>query len=182
MKTLQLIQSWWMDMTMDVRLLRIDSRLLHGQVTTNWAKAVKVNRILIVSDRVAQDRTRKTLIIQAAPPGISTNVITVEKMIRLYHDPRFDVLKPMILVEDPVDARRVVEGSGIKIDSINIGAISFDNTRVMVTDAIAVNAADVEAFKWFHDRGIKLDVRKVSNDSSKNLWKSLSEKGLVRSK
>ncbi|WP_100489018.1 PTS system mannose/fructose/N-acetylgalactosamine-transporter subunit IIB [Sporolactobacillus pectinivorans] len=165
-------------MTMDVRLLRIDSRLLHGQVTTNWAKAIKVNRILVVSDRVAHDLTRKTLIVQAAPPGIRANVITVEKMIRIYHDPRFAFLKPMILVEDPVDARCVVEG-GIKIDSINIGAISFDTTRVMVTDAIAVNAADVEAFKWFHDRGIKLDVRKVSNDSSKNLWKSLSEKGLV---
>ncbi|MCL1630716.1 PTS sugar transporter subunit IIB [Sporolactobacillus sp. CPB3-1] len=163
---------------MDVRLLRIDSRLLHGQVTTNWAKAVKVNRILIVSDRVAEDLTRKTLIIQAAPPGIRTNVITVEKMIRLYRDPRFDILKPMILVEDPVDAKRVVEG-GIKVESINIGAISFDTTRIMVTDAIAVNAADVEAFKWLHDRGIKLDVRKVSSDSSKNLWKSLSEKGLV---
>ncbi|MFT8317486.1 MAG: PTS sugar transporter subunit IIB [Sporolactobacillus sp.] len=165
-------------MTMDVRLLRIDSRLLHGQVTTNWAKAIKVNRILVVSDRVARDRTRKTLIIQAAPLGIRANVITVEKMIRLYHDPRFDFFKPMILVEDPVDARCLVEG-GIKIDSVNIGAMSFDDSRVMVTDAIAVNEADVEAFKWFHNHGIKLDVRKVFNDNSKNLWKSLSEKGLV---
>ncbi|MET1247252.1 PTS sugar transporter subunit IIB [Sporolactobacillus sp. STCC-11] len=165
-------------MTMDVRLLRIDSRLLHGQVTTNWAKAIKVNRILIVSDRVASDVTRKTLLTQAAPPGIRTHIITVDKMIRLYHDLRFNVLKPMILVEDPVDARRVVQG-GIKVDSINIGAISFDTTRIMVTDAIAVNVADVEAFKWLHGQGIKLDVRKVSNDSSKNLWKSLSEKGLV---
>ncbi|MDN3955751.1 PTS system mannose/fructose/N-acetylgalactosamine-transporter subunit IIB [Sporolactobacillus laevolacticus] len=165
-------------MTMDVRLLRIDSRLLHGQVTTNWAKAIHVNRILVVSDRVARDLTRKTLIVQAAPPGIRTHVVTLEKMIRIYHDPRFNVLKPMILVENAVDARCIVEG-GIRVDSINIGAISFDNTRVMVTDAIAVNADDVEAFKWFHDHGIKLDVRKVSNDSSKNLWKALSEKGLV---
>ncbi|TGA98690.1 PTS fructose transporter subunit IIB [Sporolactobacillus shoreae] len=165
-------------MTMDIRLLRIDSRLIHGQVTTNWAKAIKVNRILVVSDRVAKDLTRRTLIIQATPPGIRANVVTVEKMIRLYHDPRFSFLKPMILVEDAVDARCLVEG-GVRIDSVNIGAISFDTTRVMVTDAIAVNEDDVAAFKWFHERGIKLDVRKVSNDSSKNLWKSLSEKGLV---
>jgi Phosphotransferase system, mannose/fructose/N-acetylgalactosamine-specific component IIB len=165
-------------MTMDVRLLRIDSRLLHGQVTTNWARTIKVNRILVVSDRVAQDLTRRTLIVQAAPPGIRANIITVEKMIRLYHDLRFDFLKPMVLVEDAVDARRLVEG-GIKVDSINIGAISFDTTRVMVTDAIAVNEADVAAFKWFHAHGIKLDVRKVSKDSSRNLWKSLTDKGLV---
>ncbi|MFT8870688.1 MAG: PTS sugar transporter subunit IIB [Sporolactobacillus sp.] len=165
-------------MVMDVRLLRIDSRLLHGQVTTSWAKAVKVNRILIVSDRVAGDKTRKTLIQLAAPAGIRSDVLTVEKMIRIYHDPRFDAFKPMILVENPIDAKHLVE-SGITVDSINIGAISFDTTRVMVTDAIAVNAADVEAFRWFYERGIKLDVRKVSSDSSKNLWKSLAEKKLV---
>lgn len=165
-------------MTMDVRLLRIDSRLLHGQVTTNWAKTIHVNRILVVSDRVARDPIRKMLIVQAAPFGLRANVITVEKMLRMYHDPRFDSLRPMILVEDPVDAERIVKG-GIKVDSINIGAISFDNARVMVTDTIAVSAADVEAFKWFHEQGIKLDVRKVSSDGSKNLWKSLSEKGLV---
>ncbi|KRL38220.1 PTS system mannose/fructose/N-acetylgalactosamine-transporter subunit IIB [Liquorilactobacillus uvarum] len=164
---------------MDVRLLRIDSRLLHGQVATNWAKAISVNRILVVSDRVAQDVMRKTLIMQAAPPGIKANVITVEKMIRIYNDLRFISIKPMILVEDPVDAKRLVEG-GIKITSINIGAISFDSSRVMVTDTIAVGPEDVKALKWLHARGIRLDVRKVANDSSKNLWKSLLDKGLVK--
>nr|WP_281279701.1 PTS sugar transporter subunit IIB [Terrilactibacillus laevilacticus] len=99
---------------------------------------------------------------------MKANVITVEKMIRLYHGPRFGVLKAMILVEDPVDARCIVEG-GIKMDSINIGAMSFDVTRIMVTDPIVVNAVDVEVFKWFHDSGIKLGVRKVSNERSKNL-------------
>ncbi|WP_311408179.1 PTS system mannose/fructose/N-acetylgalactosamine-transporter subunit IIB [Liquorilactobacillus uvarum] len=163
---------------MDVRLLRIDSRLLHGQVATNWAKAISVNRILVVSDRVAQDVMRRTLIIQAAPPGIKANVITVGKMIRIYNDLRFISIKPMILVEDPVDAKRLVEG-GIKITSINIGAISFDSSRVMVTDTIAVGPEDVKALKWLHARGIRLDVRKVANDSSKNLWKSLLDKGLV---
>ncbi|KRM96147.1 PTS system, IIB component [Liquorilactobacillus aquaticus DSM 21051] len=164
---------------MDVRLLRIDSRLLHGQVATNWAKAISVNRILVVSDRVAQDMMRKTLIIQAAPPGLRANVITVEKMIRIYHDLRFVSVKPMILVEDPIDAKRLVEG-GIKVSSVNIGAISFDSTRVMVTDTIAVGPKDVKALIWLHAHNIRLDVRKVANDSSKNLWKSLLEKGLVK--
>ena len=86
---------------MDVRLLRIDSRLLHGQVTTNWAKVTKVNRILVVSDKVARDRIRRTLLIQASPPGINVNVITVAKMIGIYHDIRFSLLKVMILVEEP---------------------------------------------------------------------------------
>ncbi|KRL02485.1 PTS system, IIB component [Liquorilactobacillus capillatus DSM 19910] len=164
---------------MDVRLLRIDSRLLHGQVATNWAKAISVNRILVVSDRVARDIMRKTLITQAAPPGIKANVITVEKMIKLFDDLRFVSLKPMILVEDPIDAKRLVEG-GIKVKTINIGAMSFDSSKVMVTDTIAVGREDVKALKWLHDFGIELDVRKVASDSSKNLWKALLEKELVK--
>ena len=52
--------------TMDVRLMRIDSRLLHGQVATNWAKTAKIDRILVVSDSVAKDELRKVIIMQAA--------------------------------------------------------------------------------------------------------------------
>ncbi|KRL06778.1 PTS system mannose/fructose/N-acetylgalactosamine-transporter subunit IIB [Liquorilactobacillus hordei] len=163
---------------MDIRLLRIDSRLLHGQVTTNWAKVTKVNRILVVSDKVAKDKIRRTLLIQASPPGIRVNVITVAKMIGIYHDIRFGLLKVMILVEEPEDARRLIAG-GIAVDTVNIGAISFDRTKVMVSDAIAVNDADVAAFSWIHKKGIKLDVRKVSGDGSKDLWHALSEKKLV---
>lgn len=163
---------------MEIRLLRIDSRLLHGQVTTNWAKVTKVNRILVVSDSVAQDRIRLTLLVQASPPGIKVNVVTIEKMIRIYHDIRFNGIKVMILVEEPVDAKRLIEG-GIEVDSVNIGAISFDKTKVMVSDAVAVNTNDISAFGWIHNKGIKLDVRKVSGDNSKDLWHSLLEKKLV---
>jgi Phosphotransferase system, mannose/fructose/N-acetylgalactosamine-specific component IIB len=49
----------------------------------------------------------------------------------------------------------------------------------MVTDTISVDQTDVDAFTWLHDQGIKLDIRKVSGDTSRNLWKVLTEKGLV---
>ena len=165
-------------MTIDVKLLRIDSRLLHGQVATNWAKTIKVDRILVVSDRVADDKIRKTLILQAKPPGIKVHVITLDKMLRIYRDARFYGMRVLILVEDPLDALTLIKG-GIKVASVNVGAISFDNTKKMVSDAISVNQADVEAFKWMHQHKIKLDMRKVSNDSSKDFWKVLIEKGLV---
>ena len=93
-----------MTLTMDVRLLRIDSRLLHGQVATSWTKTTKVDRILVVSDDVAKDNLRKTLIMQAAPPGVKANVLTISKMLRIYYDSRFDFINAMILVENPVDA------------------------------------------------------------------------------
>jgi len=90
-------------MTMDVRLARIDSRLLHGQVATVWTKTVAPTRILVVSDAVARDELRKVLIVQAAPPEVKANVITVDKMIEIYHDPLFDTIKPLILTHSKIN-------------------------------------------------------------------------------
>ncbi|WP_270334759.1 PTS system mannose/fructose/N-acetylgalactosamine-transporter subunit IIB [Ligilactobacillus acidipiscis] len=163
---------------MEIRLMRIDSRLLHGQVATNWAKVLKVDRILVVSDQVARDNIRKTLIRQASPPGIKVHVIPLMKMLRIYFDPRFNSFKALILVENPRDAQILVQ-NGIHVDLVNIGALSFNSSRKMVTDTISVDQTDVDAFTWLHDQGIKLDIRKVSGDTSKDLWKVLTEKGLV---
>lgn len=161
-----------------MKLIRIDSRLLHGQVATNWAKVLKVDRILVVSDRVAQDNIRKTLIMQACPPGVKVHVITLDKMLRIYHDARFYGMRVLILVEDPIDAMTLIKG-GIKVKEVNVGAISFDSSRKMVSDAISVNQQDVAAFAWMHQHGIALDMRKVSNDATKDFWRVLVEKKLV---
>ena len=61
---------------MDIRLARIDDRLIHGQVATAWSKSTGVERIIVVSDMVAKDDLRKFLLKEAAPPGIHANVIT----------------------------------------------------------------------------------------------------------
>ena len=166
-------------MPFDVRLLRIDSRLLHGQVATSWAKITKADRILVVSDRVAHDNLRKTLIMQAAPPGVKAHVLTISKMLRIYYDSRFDFIKAMIFVENPVDAMRLISG-GLKVSSVNIGSISFDNSRQMVTDTIALSKEDISVITWMHHRNITIDYRKVASDPYRDFWKCLCEKKLVQ--
>ena len=54
---------------MKIKLSRIDDRLIHGQVATVWAKEAGAERIIVVSDEVANDDVRKILVKQAAPPG-----------------------------------------------------------------------------------------------------------------
>ena len=54
---------------MKIGLARIDDRLIHGQVATRWTKETNVSRIIVVSDEVAADHVRKTLLTQVAPPG-----------------------------------------------------------------------------------------------------------------
>ena len=68
------------DGKLKINLARLDTRLLHGQVATNWTPASKADRIIVASDDVAKDELRKELIKQAAPNGVKANVVPILKI------------------------------------------------------------------------------------------------------
>ncbi|WP_435953263.1 PTS mannose transporter subunit IIAB [Dryocola sp. BD626] len=148
---------------MNIGLARIDDRLIHGQVATRWTKETNVTRIIVVSDEVAADTVRKTLLTQVAPPGVTAHVVDVAKMIRVYNNPKYAGDRVMLLFTNPTDVERVVEG-GVKITSVNIGGMAFRQGKTQVNNAISVDEKDIEAFKKLNARGIELEARKVSTD------------------
>ena len=161
-------------MGIDIRLVRIDDRLVHGQVATVWAKRLDIQRILVVSDAVTKDNLRKTLLQQAAPPEIKVHVITVAKMIEIYSNPLFDKVRVILLFTNPVDVSKIVK-AGIYIPSVNIGAMSFTTGKKMISNTVAVDKEDLTAFKFLNSIGIELEIRKVITDSKQSLMEVLKK-------
>ena len=156
-------------------LARIDTRLLHGQVATNWTKATCPNRIIVVSDSVSKDDLRKKLIEQAAPPGVRAHVIPLDKLVQVYNDPRFGDTKALLLFENPQDALAVIE-KGVEIPELNIGSMAHSVGKVQINNVLSVDQADVDTYKKLRDLGVKFDVRKVSGDSPSDLFKLIAAK------
>ena len=159
---------------MKIKLARIDDRLIHGQVATVWAKEANAERIIIPSDEVANDDIRRTLVKQAAPPGIKVNVVTTEKAIKVYNNPKYENETVFYLFTKPQEVVDLVKG-GVPIKSINIGGMQFKDGRVQITKAISVFKEDVDAFYELIDLGVELDCRVVATDSPKNFEALLKE-------
>ncbi|AGB82883.1 PTS system D-mannose-specific IIA component, Man family [Serratia sp. FGI94] len=149
---------------MKIGLARIDDRLIHGQVATRWTKETNVSRIIVVSDEVAADNVRKTLLTQVAPPGVTAHVVDVAKMVRVWNNPKYANDRVMLLFTNPTDVWRLVE-DGVDIKSVNIGGMAFRQGKTQVNNAVSVDEKDIEAFKKLNERGIELEVRKVSSDT-----------------
>ncbi|CAG9298079.1 PTS mannose transporter subunit IIAB [Celerinatantimonas diazotrophica] len=149
---------------MKIGLARIDDRLIHGQVATRWTKETGVNRIIVVSDEVAQDTVRATLLKQVAPPGVTAHVVDVAKAVRVYNNPKYAHDKVMLLFTNPTDVLALVN-DGVEIPSINIGGMAFKTGKTQVNNAVSVDAKDIESFKELDKKGIELEVRKVATDS-----------------
>lgn len=148
---------------MNITLLRIDDRLIHGQVATSWAKAVKCEAIFAISDEVAADPLRRELLLQIAPEHLKAYVIPVEKAIKVYHNPKYAGKNILWLITKPADAVRLIEG-GVKIDKINVGGMTYKDGNKQLSDAVTVGKGDVEAFKKLLDLGIDLSMQKVASN------------------
>ncbi|WP_032093316.1 mannose/fructose/sorbose PTS transporter subunit IIB [Necropsobacter rosorum] len=147
---------------MNISLLRIDSRLIHGQVVTSWAKAVKCEAIFAVSDEVANDALRRDLLLQVAPENLKSYVIPVEKAIKVYHNPKYAGKNILWLVTNPADILRLIDG-GVKVDKVNVGGMTYKEGNQQLSQAVTVSQADVEAFNKLLDLGVDLTLQQVAS-------------------
>lgn len=162
------------DGKLKINLARVDTRLLHGQVATAWTPASKADRIIVASDEVAQDDLRKQLIKQAAPGGVKANVVPISKLIEASKDPRFGNTHALILFQTPQDALRAVEG-GVEINELNVGSMAHSTGKTMVNNVYQWTKKTLLLLKKLRDLGVTFDVRKVPNDSKKNLFELIQK-------
>lgn len=153
---------------MNIGLARIDDRLIHGQIVTRWTKETNIKRIIVVSDEVAKDTIRKTLLTQVAPPGITAHVVDVNKAVRVYNNEKYANERVMLLFTNPTDVLRLVE-KFVDIKTVNIGGMAFKQGKIQINNAVSVNKQDIKSFKKLHELGIKLEIRKVSSDTPINI-------------
>ena len=103
--------------------IRVDDRLIHGQVATRWATGLKVNRIMIIDDAVAVNETEKSILRMAAPAGVNTSILQFEKALANIKNGNYAGQRVMLVVKSPVILVKMME-AGINLLPVNIGNMS----------------------------------------------------------
>jgi PTS system mannose-specific IIB component len=125
--------------------VRIDDRLIHGQVSTLWVPNLNVDRILVVDDDVAADEDRKAILKFAAPPGCKVSVFDAAKAAEKLSRHIDEGIRVMIVSPGPVPLLAMVR-AGYPLDSITVGNMSQTPGSRQLTNTSYVTDADIEAF------------------------------------
>lgn len=164
-----------------IAALRVDDRLIHGQVAMTWTKQLRVQGILVANDDAAGDNTQKMALKMAAPAGIRVLVEPVDRAIRVLNDPRASKMRILVLTKNIRDALQVRKQTG-EIEFLNIGnAGRFDGVDIsekqVLTSTIMLTEAEVECLKEL----VKLDpgtcMQQVPNDEQKLVKDVLAKLG-----
>lgn len=163
--------------TMDIVFLRIDSRLIHGQVANNWVNDVAPQTLIAASDDAAKDKLRKTLLLQVGPASTRTNVLDLAKTVRVYYNPEYAGMRTMVVVENPVDALRLLQ-EGLRVREINVGGVTFKQGMTQLSEAVYATPEHIQAYKDIHALGVRLTIQQLPSSSRTDMMHRLQEKGL----
>ena len=129
----------------------------------------KADRIIVASDSVAKDELRKGIDQTSGTKWCESKRCPNSKLIDVAKDPRFGNTHALILFETPQDALRAIEG-GVPIKTLNVGSMAHSTGKTMVNNVLSMDKDDVATFEKMRDLGVEFDVRKVPNDSKKDLF------------
>ena len=84
-----------------IKWVRLDERMIHGQVATKWSRTLGVDRIVVADDTAAASDIMQKSLMMAAPATCKTAIVTVDKAVSLCNDPRAAGLKILLIVSTP---------------------------------------------------------------------------------
>lgn len=153
----------------NIVLCRIDNRLLHGQVATQWTGSVDANLILVAHDEVATNEFRQGLMDMAAPSYCQTRYWSLQKTIDTIHRAS-DSQRIAIICEDPQSVLKLIEG-GVPIKSVNVGNMHMADGKRQVATSVAVDDSNVDAFTKIKNLGVEIFIQRTPNIAREDVGK-----------
>lgn len=151
-----------------IKLLRIDHRLLHGQVAVAWFNSLDVDTIFVVNDEVARDELRKSALRLAKPENAKLVMKSVQDAIESINSGITDKYKMLVVVESVTDAKNLIDGTRYKILSLNLGGTKKREGTHNYSAAINLTDSEVEQLHELSTKGVEVFIQQVPSEKKQN--------------
>lgn len=143
--------------------IRVDDRLLHGQVVVSWIPYLNANEVVIADDEYANDEFMCELIKSSAPEGIEIHVKTIDETAEFLHEENKG-RNILILLRSIEGIKNLSEKT--KVSNINIGGVGALSGRKRYYNSIHFSDDELNILKDMAKRNINVEIRMLPNDKA----------------
>lgn len=143
--------------------VRIDNRLVHGQIIETWLPYTHAKNIIVANDAVARDDLQQQIMSLAIPQSVSCSFCGVDELNEKIPALTDGSNSTIILFSSCADVRRALD-SGFAFNTVNIGNIHYGPGKKQISPSVALSSDDESCLHYFKGQGIELDFRCVPND------------------
>ena len=148
---------------MPLVLVRVDDRLIHGQVVEGWLPVIQAQRILVAADRPANDEFQKGLMRLAVPEEVAVDVLSVADAGVALKTLSGTPERILLLVPGVDEVVRLVD-AGAAISEVNVGGLHDAPGRVMIFPHLSLTPGEREQLTALVARGIRVETRALPSD------------------
>ncbi|HXX29713.1 MAG TPA: PTS sugar transporter subunit IIB [Myxococcaceae bacterium] len=144
-----------------ISFIRIDNRLIHGQVVEAWLPVLKVGRVVVADDEASDSPLMRAAMGLAVPPGIEVDIARLDDVpfARLAQD----AVRTLVLLRD-LPALLRAKGRGLPVRQLNLGNIHHGPGRRQVTASVYLTADELEQLRQLEAVGVELEGRGVPTE------------------
>jgi PTS system mannose-specific IIB component len=155
-------------------LVRLDDRLLHGQVAVGWAGRLHPARIVIADDRLSATGWERDLVMASGPEGVPVDVLAVDEL-----PARAAALaeRAFLLLRSPAELARLL-GAGLAFPEVNLGGLHSAEGKKRVLDYLYLTPAEAAALRAAAAAGTRLVAQDVPGNPAQELLPLLPKAGL----
>lgn len=154
-----------------LKIVRLDDRLVHGQLLNNWCTYENITEIIVVNEEVASNSIRKTFMEISVPEDIKIIFCGTLKALEIYEE-ECEYENVIMVFGNPFEVLEFIEGGG-KISSLNIGGISFKKNKEKVSTTLYVDEQEIEALKRITNYNVEIEIRILPTDKKTDFFNTL---------
>lgn len=139
-----------------LKMVRVDYRLIHGQVIAKWIKFHPVDRLVLVDDALVKDDFMADIYRMAAGDK-KVDIVCIDDVQEAL-DATDDTT--MLIFKDVASAYAAIMG-GLMIPELNVGAIQSGPGRKTILQGVALSAEEYDKLVEIHDTGVKVFMQPI---------------------
>ncbi len=143
--------------------VRIDNRLIHGQVIETWIPFTNAKRLVVANDELAKDVLQQEIVSLAVPTSVETSFVSVDDAVAEL-DEEDEYADTLVLFATCRDARKAYD-NGLEFTFLNIGNLHYSPGKRQLCAHIALSSDDEKCLSFFSKHGVELDFRCIPSEN-----------------
>lgn len=149
---------------MSIELVRLDDRLIHGQVVAGWVKHLRAQKIVVIDDDVADDPFQLSLMKIAVPEGVDVEVGRVAESRNLLQEIEESPKRAIVLFSQTSDVYRLCVDFGVSPKVLNIGGVRFREGREQLSETLFLSDQEIQLLANMVNSGIEVEFQPTPFD------------------
>jgi PTS system mannose-specific IIB component/fructoselysine and glucoselysine-specific PTS system IIB component len=150
-----------------IRVLRVDDRLLHGQVAVAWTNFYKADVILIANNELLKDNTMQIAFKLATPAGVTLSMKSLDGAVAVINNPKHASRTIMVVTKTTQDAEYLIRKTGDAVKEVLLGGLRSGEGKKQIDMNSYMGQDDIDAMNNIAEKGITVIMQ--ADPTSKKL-------------